>query len=41
MGHTLTYTGMKPDDEKVKAITEFLASHDLHHLRYFIGMVKI
>ena len=40
MSHTLTYTGMKPDEEKVQAITEFLVPHNLHHLRHFIGMVK-
>lgn len=40
MGHTLTNTGLKPDEEKIRAITEFPAPRDLHHLRRFIGMVK-
>ena len=40
MGHTLTNAGLKPDKEKVRAITEFPAPHDLHHLRRFIRMVK-
>ena len=40
MGHTPTNAGLKPNEEKVQAITEFPASHDLHHLRHFIGMVK-
>ena len=40
MGHTLTYVDLKPDEEKVQAITEFPAPHDLHHLRLFIRMVK-
>ena len=40
MGHTLTNAGLKPDEEKVQAITEFPAPHDLHHQRRFIGMVK-
>ena len=40
MGHTLTNAGLKPDEEKMRAITEFLAPHELHHLRCFIGMVK-
>ena len=40
IGHTLTNAGLKPDEEKVRAITEFPASHELHHLRRFIGMVK-
>ena len=40
MGHTLTNAGLKPDKEKVRAITEFPAPHDLHHLKHFIGIVK-
>ena len=40
MGHTLTNTGLKPDEGKVWAVIEFPAPHDLHHLRCFIGMVK-
>ena len=40
MGHSLTNAGLKPDEEKVRAITEFRAPHDLHHLRHFIEMVK-
>ena len=40
MGHTLTNAGLKPDEEKMRAITEFPASHNLHHLRRFIGMIK-
>ena len=37
MGHT--NAGLKPDEEKVRVIIEFPASHNLHHLRRFIGMV--
>ena len=40
MGHKLTNAGLKSDEEKVQAIPEFPASHDLHHLRRFIEMVK-
>ena len=40
MGHTLTNTGLKPDEEKIRAIIEFPAPHDLHNLRRFIGMVN-
>ena len=40
MGHRLTNTGLKPDEEKVRAITEFSAPRDLHHLKRFLGMVK-
>ena len=40
MGHTLTNAGLKPYEEKVWAITEFPAPHDLNHLRRFVGMVK-
>ena len=40
MGHTLTDAGLKTDEEKVQAITEFPAPHDSHHPRRFIGMVK-
>ena len=40
MGHTLTNTGLKPDEEKIQAIIEFPALRDLHNLRRFIGMVK-
>ena len=40
MGHTLTNTGLKPDEEKIRAIIEFPAPRDLHNLRRFIGMVK-
>ena len=39
-GHTLTNTGLKPDEEKIRAIIEFPAPRDLHYLRRFIGMVK-
>ena len=40
MSHTLTNADLKPGEEKVRAITKFPASHDLHHLKPFIGMVK-
>ena len=40
MGHILTNTGLKPDEEKIRAIIEFPAPRDLHNLRRFIGMVK-
>ena len=40
MGHTLTNTGLKPDEEKIRAIIEFPAPRDLHNLRRFKGMVK-
>ena len=40
MGHSPTNAGLKPNEEKVQAITEFPAPPDLHHLRRFIGMVK-
>lgn len=40
MGHILTNTDLKPDEEKIRAITEFPAPRDLHHLRRFIGIVK-
>ena len=35
-----TNTGLKPDEEKIRAIIEFPAPRDLHNLRRFIGMVK-
>ena len=38
--YMLTNVGLKPDEEKMWATTEFPVSHDLHHLRRFIGMVK-
>ena len=40
MGHTLTNAVLKLDEEKVRAIIDFPASHDLHYLRRFIGMAK-
>ena len=40
MGHTLTNTVLKPDEEKIRAIIEFPAPRDLHNLRHFIEMVK-
>ena len=40
IGHTLTNAGLKPDEEKIRAIIEFPAPRDLHNLRRFIGMVK-
>ena len=40
MDHTQTNIGLKPDEEKMRVITEFPAPHDLHHQKCFIGMVK-
>ena len=39
MCYTMTNADLKLK-EKVWAITEFPGPHDLHHLRYFIGIVK-
>ena len=38
--HTLTNAGLKLNEGKDWAITEFLVPYDLHHLRRFIRMVK-
>ncbi|PIK60265.1 hypothetical protein BSL78_02827 [Apostichopus japonicus] len=39
LGHVLTSNGLKPDPEKVRAISEMEPPHDKESLRRFMGMV--
>lgn len=40
IGHTLTDSGLKPDDEKVRAVTQLPPPQDKQELLRFLGMIQ-
>jgi len=40
LGHTLNSQGIKPLDDKVKAIQDFLEPGSKHKLREFLGLIN-
>ncbi len=39
-GHNVTEGGIKPDEERLEAISEFPAPQDIHQLRSFLGLAN-